>query len=80
MHFGCCVCVCGGGQINTLCCGPCAWMCAVFINACMFLYVKPKIKRGQKIKKKPQKIINWVPFVLPLHMMSYTAESETSLL
>lgn len=44
------------------------------MHACFCMW---QIKRGQE---KPQKRINWVSFVLPLHMMSYTAESETSLL
>ncbi len=63
-------------------CGACVWMCvyacvcvcvSVFLIACMCLYVTDQ-KRA-----KIQKIINWVLFVLPLHMMSYTTESERSL-
>ena len=50
----------------------CVCVC-MFLNACVCLCVTDQ--KGAKI----QYIINWVPFVLPLYMMSYTTESERSL-
>lgn len=44
-----------------------------FLHACVCLYVTDQ--KGARI----QKIINWVLFVLPLFMMYYTTESESSL-
>lgn len=77
----------GWGGPNTLCCvwvcGACVWMCVYghtvcvcvckFLHACVCLYVTDQ--KGARI----QKIINWVLFVLPLFMMYYTTESESSL-
>lgn len=67
------------GGANTLCC---VFM-AAFAHACLCTSMHERvcvwqIKRGQKRKKIPE-IINWVLFVLPLSMMSYTTESERSL-
>lgn len=52
----------------------CAHACVcLFLHACLCLYVA--YQKGAKI----QNIINWILFVLPLYMMSYTTESERSL-
>lgn len=63
-------CCCRGGWPNSVRVIHVVLVCVcVFLNACMLLYVTDQ--KGAKT----QKIINWVPFVLPLSM----TESERSL-
>ena len=78
MH-SCCAVLGRGGWPNAIVWCMCMNVCCVLLCVCMFLNACVCLCVTDQKGAKIQYIINWVPFVLPLYMMSYTTESERSL-